>query len=101
MPFVSTLYFSSSFIFLTAGSRGASPVVCVVVAGGLALGSEDCPGGVVAGRVAVAAGGDVDWAAAAWANNKRALDSSDAASAVEFGFIDLAPVGSMKTAGAA
>ena len=34
-------------------------VVWVVVAGGLSLGMELCPGGVVAGRVAVALGGDV------------------------------------------
>jgi hypothetical protein len=77
-------------------------VVWFVVAGGAAFGIEDCAGGVVAGRVAVVGGGDVDCAVAAVANNKKALDSSDAASAVEFGFIDLAPVGrSMKTAHAA
>jgi len=34
-------------------------VVWVVVAGGLSFGMEVCPGGVVAGRVAVALGGDV------------------------------------------
>jgi hypothetical protein len=59
LPLVSTLYFSSSFIFLMAGSRLASPVVWVVVAGGLSFGWDDCPGGVVAGRVAVVLGGDV------------------------------------------
>ena len=37
----------------------ASPVVWVVVAGGLWLGSEVCPGGVVDGLVAVVLGGDV------------------------------------------
>jgi len=40
LPLVSTFCFSSSFIFLTVGSGFASPVVCVVVAGGLALGVE-------------------------------------------------------------
>jgi hypothetical protein len=59
LPFVSTLCFSSSFIFLMVGSRLASPVVWVVVLGGLAFGKEDCPVGVLAGRVAVAAGDDV------------------------------------------
>jgi hypothetical protein len=59
LPLVSTFCFSSSFIFFTAGSRLASPVVWVVVAGGLSFGMEVCPGGVVAGRVAVAPGGDV------------------------------------------
>jgi hypothetical protein len=93
LPIRSTLLFSASFIFLMVGSRGASPVVWFVVAGGAAFGIEDCAGGVVAGRVAVAGGGDVDCAVAAVANNKKALDSSDAASAVGFGFIDLAPVG--------
>ena len=59
LPLVSTFCFSSSFIFFTTGSRLASPVVWVVVAGGLSFGMEVCPGGVVAGRVAVALGGDV------------------------------------------
>ncbi|WP_256441595.1 hypothetical protein [Bradyrhizobium sp. sGM-13] len=40
-------------------SRLASPVVCVVVAGGLSLGTEVCPGGVIAGRVAVVLGGSL------------------------------------------
>jgi hypothetical protein len=93
LPIRSTLPFSASFIFLMVGSRGASPVVWFVVAGGPSLGRDDCPGGVVAGCVAVAGGGDVDWAVAACANNKRALDSRDAASAVEFDFIYLTPVG--------
>jgi hypothetical protein len=65
LPLVSTFCFSSSFIFFTTGSRLASPVVWVVVAGGLSFGMEVCPGGVVAGRVAVALGGDVVWAVAA------------------------------------
>jgi hypothetical protein len=99
LPIRSTLPFSASFIFLMVGSRGASPVVWFVVAGGPSFGRDDCPGGVVAGRVAVAGGGDVDWAVAGCANNKKALDSRDAASAVEFDVIDLAPVGSMKTIG--
>ena len=55
---MSTFCFSSSFIFFTTGSRGASPVVCVVVAGAASFGSEVWPDGVVAGRVAVALGGD-------------------------------------------
>jgi hypothetical protein len=59
LPLVSTFDFSSSFIFLITGSRLTSPVVWVVVAGGLWLGSEVCPGGVVAGLVAVVLGGDV------------------------------------------
>jgi hypothetical protein len=65
LPLVSTFCFSSSFIFFTTGSRLASPVVWVVVAGGLSFGMEVCPGGAVAGRVAVALGGDVVWAVAA------------------------------------
>jgi hypothetical protein len=100
LPFVSTLCFSSSFIFLMVGSRLASPVVWVVVLGGLAFGKEDCPGGVLAGRVAVAAGGDVACAVAACVCNKNALDRSKAASAVELDFIDLTPVESIKTVGA-
>jgi hypothetical protein len=56
---VSTFCFSSSFIFFTTGSRLASPVVWVVVAGGASFGREVWPGDVVAGRVAVALGGDV------------------------------------------
>jgi hypothetical protein len=57
LPVVSTFFFSSSFIFLTVGSRLFSPVVRVVVAGGLALGTDVSSGGVFAGRVAVALGG--------------------------------------------
>ena len=48
--------------FLTVASWLVTPVVSVVVAGGLALGTEVCAGDVVAGRVAVAGGGFV-WAA--------------------------------------
>jgi hypothetical protein len=50
------------FVFihlLDHGSRLASPVVCIVVAGGLSLGTQVCPGGVVAGRVAVVLGGSL------------------------------------------
>src|SRR6185312_9549479 len=54
LPLVSTFCFSSSFIFLTTGSRLASPVVLFVVAGEASLGMEVWPDGVVAGRVAVA-----------------------------------------------
>jgi hypothetical protein len=64
-------------------------VVWVVVAGGLSFGMEVCPGGVVAGRVAVAPGGDVVWAVAPCAFNRSTLDSSDTASAVALGFIGL------------
>ncbi|WP_156434145.1 hypothetical protein [Bradyrhizobium retamae] len=45
LPLVSTFRFSSSFI--------------VVVAGGLSLGTEVCPGDAVAGRVAVVLGGSL------------------------------------------
>jgi len=62
LPLVSTFCFSSSFIFLTVVSWLVMPVVSVVVAGGLALGTEVCAGDVAAGRVAVAGGGFV-WAA--------------------------------------
>jgi hypothetical protein len=62
LPLVSTFCFSSSFIFLTVASSLVLPVVSVVVAGGLALGTEVCAGDVVAGRVAVVGGGFV-WAA--------------------------------------
>jgi len=48
--------------FLTVASWFVTPVVSVVVAGGLALGTEVCAGDVVAGRVAVAGGGFL-WAA--------------------------------------
>jgi hypothetical protein len=89
LPILSTLLFSASFIFFTTGSRGASPVVWVVVDGGLSFGMEVCPGGVVAGRVAVALGGDVVWAVAAGTCIRTTLDSSDTASAVELGFIGL------------
>ena len=71
------------------GSGLASPVVWVVVAGGLAFGKDDCPGGVSAGRVAVAAGGDVVCALAVCVCNEAALDSSKAASAVELDFTSL------------
>ena len=82
------------------GSGLASPVVWLVVAGGLEFGKDDCPGGVLAGRVAVAAGGDVVCALAACVCNENALDSSNAASAVGLDFIGLSPVGSIKTTGA-
>jgi hypothetical protein len=59
LPSVSILRFSSSFIFLMVGSRLTSPVVWVVVAGGLALGTEVCPVGVFAGRVAVVLGAEL------------------------------------------
>jgi len=49
LPLVSTFCFSSSFIFLTVASWLVMPVVSVVVAGGLALGTEVCAGDVVAG----------------------------------------------------
>lgn len=62
LPLVSTFCFSSSFTFLTVGSWLLSPVVWVVVAGGLVLATEVCGGLVVAGRVAVLGGGLV-WAA--------------------------------------
>src|SRR6267378_5223027 len=49
LPLASTFCFSSSFIFLTVASWLVMPVVSVVVAGGLALGTEVCAGDVVAG----------------------------------------------------
>jgi hypothetical protein len=99
LPLVSTFCFSSSFIFFTTGSRLASPVVWVVVAGGLWFGMEVCPGGVVAGRVAVALGGDVVWAVAVCAFHRSTLDSSDTASAVALGFIGLNSSQTNETAG--
>jgi hypothetical protein len=94
LPSVSILCFSSSFIFLMVGSRLTSPVVWVVVAGGLALGMEVCPVVVFAGRVAVVLGAELLWAAAGWTLKRKALDSTDAASAkavmvAGFMFIDL------------
>jgi len=56
LPSVSIFFFSSSFIFLTVGLWLLSPVVCVVVAGGLLLGTDACSGPVFAGRVAVVPG---------------------------------------------
>jgi hypothetical protein len=50
---------------------------------------EVWPDGVVAGRVAVALGGDEVWAVAAGTFKRRALDSSDTASAILLGFIGL------------
>jgi hypothetical protein len=91
LPLVSTFAFSSSFIFFTVGSRLASPVVWVVVAGGGLLGMELCSAGLFAGRVAVAGGGFV-CALAACAFKRRAPDNSDTASAVWLGFIDPSPV---------
>jgi hypothetical protein len=49
--------------FLMVGSWLASPVVRVVVAGGPVLGTEVYSGVVFAGRVAVAPGGWLVWAA--------------------------------------
>jgi hypothetical protein len=108
LPLVSTFCFSSSFIFLIVGSRLASPVVWVVVAGGALFGIEVWSGGVFSGRVAVVLGGEFVCALAACTLKRRTLDSSDTASvrgfsalgleALSFGFIDLAPVRSMKTA---
>jgi hypothetical protein len=91
LPLLSTFAFSSSFIFFTIGSRLASPVVCVVVAGGALLGIELWFAGSLAGRVAVAGGGFA-CALAACAFKRRAPDNSDNASAVELGFIDPPPV---------
>jgi hypothetical protein len=79
-PSVSTLRFSSSFILLTTGSWPASPVVCMVLAGGALLGSDFCSGGTEAGRVAVALGGVPVWACDGDEPKRMTLDSSDAAS---------------------
>jgi hypothetical protein len=95
LPLVSTFCFSSSFIFWIVGSWLAWPVVWVVLAGGLALGTEVWSGSDFAGRVAVALGGELVWAWAAAPGFKRTtLDSSDTVSAVSLGllylmFIDL------------
>jgi hypothetical protein len=94
LPSMSILCFSSSFIFLIAGSRLTSPVVWVVVAGELVLGMDVCPVGVFAGRVAVVLGAGPFWAPAGWMLKRKATDSRDAASArdvraVSFIFIDL------------
>jgi len=78
---VSTFAFSSSFIFFTVGSRLASPVVWVVVAGGALLGMELCSAEFLPGRVAVAGGGFA-CALAACAFKRRAPANSDNASAV-------------------
>jgi hypothetical protein len=104
---VSTFCFSSSFILLTTGSWFASPVVWVVLAGGLALGIDVCSGGALAGRVAVVLGGELFWAWAGDRPKRKPLDSSDTGSVIRCGvldlifidhvFIDLAPVRSMKT----
>ena len=82
LPSVSTFRFASSFICLTVSSRGAVPVVCVVVAGGALLGTDVCSEGVLAGRVAVAAGLSL-WALAVCIPKRKALASTDAASAAE------------------
>jgi hypothetical protein len=103
---LSTFCFSSSFIFLIIGSRLASPVVWVVVAGGLLFGIEVWSGGVVAGRVAVALGGVLVCELATWTLKSRTPDNNNAESVQslgirgfrDLGFIDLAPVRSMKTA---
>src|SRR5690242_727589 len=100
LPLVSTFCFSSSFIFLTTGSRLASPVVLFVVAGVASLGIDVWPEGVVAGRVAVAAGGEEVWAFAGTLKRK-ALDSSDTASAILLGFIGLNSCQTNETAGPA
>jgi hypothetical protein len=86
LPLVSTFAFSSSFIFFTVGSRLASPVVWVVVAGGALLGTALCSVGFFAGRVAVAGGGFV-CALAACAFKRRAPDNSDTARAVGLDFM--------------
>jgi len=88
----STLSFSFSFICLTAGSRGASPVVWVVEAGGALFGTELCSWGCVAGRVAVADGGELDCAFAASTLKRKTPASSDTASVVVVAFIGLAPL---------
>jgi hypothetical protein len=113
LPLVSTFCFSSSFIFLIVGSRLDSPVVWVVVAGGALFGTEVWSGGVFAGRVAVVLGGEFVCALAACTLKRKTLDSNNAASVQSLsvkgfsalglkargaGFIDLAPVRSMKTA---
>ena len=93
----STLSFSFSFICLTVGSREASPVVWVVVAGGVLFGTELCSWGCLAGRVAVADGGELDCAFAASKLKRKTPANSDTASVLVVGFIDLAAVRWMKT----
>jgi hypothetical protein len=78
LPLVSTFCFSSSFIFLTVGSGLDSPVVWVVVAAGLALGTEDCAGEVFAGRVAVVSGGGLVWADRSPTPERRTLATNAA-----------------------
>jgi hypothetical protein len=56
------------------------------VAGGLALGTDVCSGGVFAGRVAVALGGGFVWAATSWTLERSTLEIN-AASVVTFVFI--------------
>jgi hypothetical protein len=56
LPSVSIFFFSSSFIFLTVGLWLLSPVVCVLVAGGLLLGTDVCSGPFFAGRAALVPG---------------------------------------------
>jgi hypothetical protein len=58
---------------LTIGSCVDSPVVWVVVAAGPALGTEDCAGEVLAGRVAVVSGGGLVWAATSPTLERRTL----------------------------
>jgi hypothetical protein len=72
-------------------------VVWVVVAGGVLLGTELCSWGCLAGRVAVADGGELVCAFAASTPKRKTPASSDTASVLVVGFIDLAPVRSMKT----
>jgi hypothetical protein len=60
-----------------------SPVVWVVVAGALALGTEVCSGSVFAGRVAVVFGGEFACAAASATFQTRTL-ATKAASVVTF-----------------
>jgi hypothetical protein len=79
LPLLSTFAFSSSFIFLMTGSRLASPVVCVVVAGAPLLGIEVWSGSVFAGRVAVAPGEALVWAFDTCTSKSRTPDSSAAA----------------------
>jgi hypothetical protein len=82
------LSFSFWFISRTFGSVLLCPVVWVVEAGGaLALGSEFCSGAV--GRVAVVGGVVVFWANAVAFVKRKALDSSETASALGMLVIDL------------
>ena len=72
-------------------------MVWVVEAGGALFGTELCSWGCVAGRVAVADGGELDCAFAASTLKRKTPASSDTASVVVVAFIGLAPLRSMKT----